>query len=250
VSFVVSALLLSTIRKPEPAPKPAHHRDPVLEEIREGVRITASSPVLRALALAHGGTHIAWGVFGTGYLLFATKELDLDPAAIGIIAAIGGIGSLLGSVVAPAAVRRFGVGRTILGGMLLFAVGDVLIPLAPGHATLLGAAFLIAQQLIGDSGGTVYEIVETSLVQSSVDNRVIGRVNASFFTFTTLMTLAGVVIGGVVGEYFGLRTAFAIAVLGAVLSIAVIWFSPVRHMRETTIAAGPILPGDDAPLTE
>jgi len=250
VSFVVSALLLSRIRTEEAPPKPAHDREPVLREIREGIRITAGSPVLRALALAHGGTHIAWGVFGTGYLLYATRELDLDPAAIGVIAAIGGLGSLAGSVVAPRAVRRFGVGRTILGGMVLFAVGDVLIPLAPSHAALLGATFLIAQQLIGDSGGTVYEIVETSLVQSSVDNRIIGRVNASFFTFTTLMTLAGVVIGGVVGEYLGLRIAFGIAVLGAVLSIAVIWFSPVRHIRDTTIADGPVLPGEESPLTE
>jgi MFS family permease len=249
-SFVVSAVLLSRIRTEEPPPKPVHDREPVLQEIREGIRITVSSPVLRALALSHGGTHIAWGVFGTGYLLFAIEELDLDPAAIGIIAALGGIGSLLGSVAAPMFVRRFGVGRTILGGMLLFAFGDLLIPLAPGHAALLGAGFLIAQQLIGDSGGTVYEIVETSLVQSSVDNRVIGRVNASFFTFTTLMTLAGVIIGGVAAEYFGLRIAFAIGLVGAVFSILVIWFSPVRHMRETTISAGPVLPGEESPLTE
>jgi len=249
-SFVVSAVLLSRIRSEEPPPKPAQDREPVLREIREGLRITAGSPVLRALALAHGGTHILWGVFGTAYLLYAKEELDLDPAATGIIAAVGGIGSLLGSVAVPWAVRRFGVGRTILGGMLLFTFGNLLIPLAPAHAALLGAGFLVAQQLIGDSGGTVYEIVETSLVQSSVDNRVIGRVNASFFTFTTLMTLAGVIIGGVVAESLGLRAAFAIGLAGAVLAIAVVWFSPVRHMRQTTIAAGPALPGDETPLTE
>jgi MFS family permease len=250
VSFVASALLLGTIRRPEPPPKPVEHREPVLREIREGLRITAQSPILRPLALAHGGTHILWGVFGTAYLLYARNELDLDPAATGVIAALGGIGSLLGAFAAPVAVRRFGVGRTILGGMLLFAAGNLLIPLAPPHVAILGGAFLIAQQLIGDSGGTVYEIVETSLVQSSVDNRVIGRVNASFFTFTTLMTLAGVVIGGVVAEYLGLRTAFVFGLVGAVVSIAVVWFSPVRHMRETTIAEGPVLPGDEAPLTE
>jgi MFS family permease len=229
MSFVASALLLGTIRRAEPTPKPAHTRE----------------PVLRALALAHGGTHILWGVFGTAYLLYAKEELDLDPASTGIIAAIGGIGSLLGSVVAPAAVRRFGVGRTILGGMLLFAVGNALIPLAPAHAALLGASFLIAQQLVGDAGGTVYEIVETSLVQVSADNRVIGRVNATFFTFTTLMTLAGVIVGGVVAENLGLRTAFAIGLVGAV-----VWFSPVRKMREMTISRGPVLPGDESPLTE
>jgi MFS family permease len=249
-SFLVSALLLGAIRKPEPPPKPVHHREPVLKEIREGIRITAGSPVLRALALAHGGTHIAWGVFGTGYLLFAREQLDLDPAATGVIAAIGGIGSFLGAVLAPMAVRRFGVARTILGGMLLFAFGDLLIPLAPAHAALLGATFLITQQLVGDSGGTVYEIVETSLVQTNVDNRVIGRVNASFFTFTTLMTLVGVILGGVAGEVFGLRTAFFVGVLGAVLSIVVVWLSPVRHMHDTTIAEGPVLPGEESPLTE
>ena len=250
VSFVASAVLLASIRRPEPPTKPVHHREPVLREIRDGLRIVAQSPVLRALALAHGGTHIVWGVFGTSYLLYAVKELDLDPASIGVIAALGGIGSLAGSVATPALVRRFGVGRTILGGMILFALGDLLIPLAPGHAFLLGAAFLVTQQLVGDSGGTVYEIVETSLVQSSVDNRVIGRVNATFFTFTTLMTLAGVVLGGIVAEAAGLRAAFAFGLLGAVFAIAVIWFSPVRRIRATTMSSGPVLPGDEAPLME
>lgn len=250
VSFVVSALLLRTIRQPEPPPNPVHHREPVLLEIREGLRIVARSPLLRALALAHGGTHILWGVFGTAYLLFARDELGLDPAATGVIAALGGVGSLAGSFATPLLMRRFGVGRTILGGMVLFAIGNALIPLAPAHAALLGAAFLIAQQLVGDSGGTVYEIVETSLVQSSVDNRVIGRVNASFFTFTTLMTLAGVVLGGVVGEAIGLRAAFAVGLLGAVLSIVVVWFSPVRHLYDTQLSDGPALPGEGTPLTE
>src|SRR5439155_929026 len=119
-------------RRPEPPTKPVHHREPVLREIRDGLRIVARSPVLRALALAHGGTHILWGVFGTSYLLYANKELGLDPASIGIIAALGGVGSLL----------------------------------------------------------------------------------------------------------------------GAVMSIAVVWLSPVRHIRDTTMSAGPALPGDQAPLTE
>jgi len=250
VSFVISAVLLGTIRRPEPPPKPVEHREPVLREIREGLAIVFRTPLLRALALSHGGTHILWGVFGTAYLLFARDELGLDPLATGIIAALGGVGSLAGSFAAPWLVRRIGVGRTILGGMVLFAIGNALIPLAPANMALLGAAFLIAQQLIGDSGGTIYEIVETSLVQSSVDNRVIGRVNASFFAFTTLMTLAGVILGGIIGEFIGLRTAFTVGLVGAVLAIAAVWFSPVRHMRETTIADGPVLPGEESPLTE
>jgi MFS family permease len=248
VSFLVSALLLATIRRKEPAPTPVADREPVLREIRDGMRIVLRSPMLRALALAHGGTHILWGIFGTSYLLFATNELDLDPAAIGIIAGVGGLGSLVGSLVAPIVARRLGVGRSILLGMVGFTIGNALIPLAPAHAALLGAAFLIGQQLIGDSGATVYEIVETSLVQASVGERVMGRVNATIGTFTTLLTLAGAVGGGILAELFGLRTAFGVGMLGAVAAIVVVWFSPVRHIRDAPIIADHLAPGADAPL--
>ena len=248
VSFVVSAVLLATIRRTEPPPTPVADREPVLREIRDGMRIVSRSPMLRALALAHGGTHILWGIFGTSYLLFATNELNLDPAAIGVIAGVGGIGSLAGSFAAPILSRRLGVGRSILFGMVGFTIGNALIPLAPAHAAVLGAAFLIGQQLIGDSSATVYEIVETSLVQASVGNAVMGRVNATIGTFTTLLTLAGIIGGGIIAELFGLRTAFAVGLLGAIAAIIVVWFSPVRHIRDAPITPELILPGSDAPL--
>lgn len=250
VSFLVSAILLATIRRKEPPPKAVADREPVLSEIRDGMRIVARSPLLRALALAHGGTHILWGIFGTSYLIFATYELDLDPAAIGVIAGVGGIGSLVGSFAAPIMVRRFGVGRSILLGMAGFTIGNALIPLAPAHAALFGAAFLIGQQLFGDAFATVYEIVEVSLTQASVGERVMGRVNATISTFTTLLTLAGAVGGGIIAEVFGLRTAFAVGLLGAVAAILVIWFSPVRHIRDAPMSTEPVLPGGESPLTE
>jgi len=193
VSFLVSAILLATIRRSEPAPAPVADREPVLHEIRDGMRIVLRSPVLRALALAHGGTHILWGIFGTSYLLFATNELDLDPAAIGVIAGVGGIGSLAGSFATPILTRRIGIGRTIVFGMVVFAIGNALIPLAPPHVAVIGAALLMSQQLVGDWGATIYEIVGVSLTQASVGERVLGRVNATIGTFTTLLTLAGAI---------------------------------------------------------
>jgi MFS family permease len=250
VTFLVSAVLLGTIRKPEPPPTPKADREPVLREIRQGVRIVARSPVLRALALSHGGTHILWGIFGTSYLIFALEELDLGPAAIGLIAAMGGIGSLAGSAVAPRLVRRFGIGNTILLGMLGFLVGNTLIPLAPGGAVLLGAAFLVTQQLVGDSLATVYEITETSLVQASVDDRILGRVNATTRTFTTLMTLAGAVVGGIIAEAWGLRAAFAIGLIGGVFALLVVWFSPVRFILDAPLTPTHGMPGDELPITE
>jgi len=254
VTFVVSALLLATIRKQEPPPTPHADREPVLHEIREGIRIVMRSPLLRALALSHGGTHILWGIFGTSYLLFALNELHLGPAAVGVIAAVGGIGSLAGSALAPMMVRRFGIGWSILLGIAGFTIGNALIPLAPAAGIVagipLGALFLIGQQLVGDSLATVYEVTETSLVQAAVSNRVLGRVNASIGTFTTLLTLGGAILGGVIAETWGLRAAFWVGLLGAALSLLVVWFSPVRQVRSAPLVPIIDLPGDTLPITE
>jgi MFS family permease len=250
VTFIVSALLLGTIRRKEPPPNPIADREPVLREIRDGLRIVGRSPVLRALALSHGGTHILWGVFGTGYLLFAVEDLQLGPAAIGVIAGLGGVGSLVGAGLAPVLTRRIGIGRTILLGMLGFTLGNALIPLAPSGAILLGAAFLITQQLFGDAFATIYEITEVSLVQASVEDRILGRVNATIHTFTTLLTLAGAVGGGIIAEVWGLRAAFAVGLLGAVFSIVVVWFSPVRFIRDAPLVPPSAMPGDELPITE
>jgi MFS family permease len=249
-TFVISAFALGSIRQAEPPTPAIVDREPFAREIRDGLRVVLGSPTLRAIALAHGSTHLLWGIFGTVYLLFATHDLGLGPAAIGIIAGVGGGGSFVGAAVAGRVVRRLGIGRTMLLGMVGFTVGSALIPLAPSGAVLVGAAFLVAQQLIADSSGTVYDVVETSLTQSIVAPRILGRVNATIRTYTTLLSLVGTIAGGILAELLGLRAAMAIGVLGGAAAFAFIWFSPIRAMRgmppDFPIAATP----EDAPLTE
>jgi MFS family permease len=249
-TFIASALALGSIRQAEPPVPAVVDREPVLREIREGLRVVLGSPTLRAIAAAHGSTHLLWGIFGTVYLLFATRDLALGPAAIGIIAGVGGAGSFLGAAVAGRVIARLGIGQTMLLGMAGFTVGNALIPLAPSGAVLVGAAFLVAQQLIGDSAGTIYDVVETSLTQSIVAPRILGRVNASISTYTTLLSLVGTIVGGILAELLGLRAAMAIGILGGVAAFAFIWFSPIRMMRvipaDFAIAPTP----EDAPLIE
>ena len=79
LSFVVSAVLLGSIRRPEPPPPPASEREPVLDEIREGLRLVVRDPVLRGLAWGTMGLAAMWGVFGATWLLFVTDDLHLDP---------------------------------------------------------------------------------------------------------------------------------------------------------------------------
>jgi MFS family permease len=248
VTFLVSAVLLASIRRPESAPPPVADRRPVLQEIREGIAIVARDPVLRALAIAQMSQHVLWGVFGATYLLFAFRDLALGPAAIGLIAGAGGFGSLLGAVVVGRATRRWGIGRTAIAALVLAGVGNAFVPLAPAGMPLVAAGFLIAQQLVGDSAVTVYDITEQSVRQATVENRLLGRAASTFEVAAVGAQLVGTIGAGLVAEAFGLRVAAAIAPIGALVGAVVLWFSPVRTLRIRSLETGEVpVVGAEAP---
>ena len=110
VTYLVSAVLLLTVRTPEAPPPPRSEREPVLDEIRHGLRVVRASPVLRAFVGAQMLMSMLWGVFGATWFLFALEELGVTPAPIGIIAGVGGASSFIGALVATRSTRRWGVG--------------------------------------------------------------------------------------------------------------------------------------------
>jgi MFS family permease len=237
ISFVVSALLLGTIRREEPKPS-ATERRPVVAEIREGASIVGRDPVLRALLFTQMGQSVMWGVFGATYLLFAYDELGLGPAAIGVITGAGGAGSLLGAIVVGPAIRRWGIGPTAITAMLMAAAGNALVPLAPAGFPLAAAAFLVGQQIIGDGGVTAYDVTERSVTQATVDNRLLGRASSTFRVASGAAQLAGTIGAGVMAELLGLRAAAVLAPIGALVGAGILWRSPVRRLRIGALDGG------------
>ncbi len=252
VSFLVSAVLLGGIRAGEPPPRPPEQQPSVVNEIREGLRLTLRDPILRPLALADAAVAGFWGVFGAVYLVFAT-EIGFQPGVIGLIAAIGGLSSLAGATLAGRAVRRLGVARFFIGTMVLVTIGNAFIALTP-DASIVGLACLLAQQLLSDSSLTAFDVVAVSIRQATVDDRELGRVVASFHTLAMATMLLGTVIGGLVAELVGVRAALVVAASGGPVAIAILWFSRIRRMHdlpaELRRPSGALIAGDDMPLSE
>jgi predicted MFS family arabinose efflux permease len=230
VTYVASALLLATIRVPEAAPPPVEDRESVLSEIRVGLRIVRHDPILRAFVGAEMALAALWGVFGAIWLLFALEELGLGPAVVGIVAGIGGFSSFIGAVVAGRAARRFGIGPVAVGAMLLAAVGNAFIPLAPAGLPLVAIACLVMQQLVGDSAVTVYDITEVSVRQTLVRDRALGRVAATFRVAAMVAQLIATLGAGLLAEAIGLRATAWLAPLGGLAGAAILWVSPVRSL--------------------
>ena len=73
-----------------------------MDEIREGLWLVVRDPVLRGLVGGTMGLAAMWGIFGATWLLFVTEDLRLDPAVIGVIAALAGSGRWWGRSSPPA----------------------------------------------------------------------------------------------------------------------------------------------------
>ena len=230
LTYLVSASLLATIRREEAPPPLPRDREPVLSEIRDGLRLVRHDPVLRAFAGAQMSLAALWGIFGATWFLFVLEELHIGAAALGVIAGVGGISSFIGAVVATRATRRWGIGPVAIAAMLLSAVGNAFIPLAPAGLPLVAIGCLVAQQLIADSAVTVYDITEVSVRQTLVHDRALGRVTSTFHVAAVIAQLAATLGAGVLAEVIGLRATAWLAPLGGLFGAAVLWFSPVRHL--------------------
>jgi predicted MFS family arabinose efflux permease len=243
-TFLVSALLLGTIRAKEDPPPPREDREPVLSEIRDGVRLVRRDPLLRAFIGAQMSLAVLYGIFGATWLLFVLDRLGIGPAAIGVIAGVGGFASFLGAIAVTRATRQWGVGRVAIGAVLVTAVGNAFVPLAPDGLPLVAIGCLVMAQLVGDSSATVYEITEVSVRQTVVRDRALGRVSSVFHVATGLVQLVATLAAGLLAASIGLRTTMWLAPFGALMAAWILWRSPVRQLRELPEPGAPGLAFD------
>lgn len=230
VSFLASVTSLLLIRKPEAPPTPAINYQPILKEAEEGLLAVIHQPVLFALAATAATSSFFGNFIGVLYGLYAIRELHISPAALGLTIAVGGIGNLLGALVAERAMHRFRLGPILIAMTLLGWISTLLIPLAASLPAIALPLLVISQ--FGDMLGTVYFINAISLRQSITPDRLLGRVNASMELLAEGVGPLGALVGGVLGGLIGVQQTLFVAVLGGSLSVLWLLFSPIRSMRE------------------
>lgn len=230
VSFVLSALSLSTIRHEEARPSPPEARESALAEVREGIGVIARTPTLRALALYEGWDQLFIHMWVAMLLLFITRELHLEPILFGPLFAIGGVSALAGSFLAVPLTRRFGLGPTLIAARTVGAASCLFLPFAGGPVAL-AAAFVGAGQAF-DAAGTIAEINKDTLIQGTTPDRVLGRVNAGLQMVRWGAMLAGSLIGGMLGQTIGIRETMFVGAIGAQPAVLWLLFSPIPRIKQ------------------
>jgi predicted MFS family arabinose efflux permease len=228
VSFLCSAALLALMRK---VPEPRCEREPeaVWREMGEGLRTVAGDPLLRALGARAATAALFFGFLGGLYVLFAIRDLGLNPAMLGLTIAVGGVGAVGGAMIAEKTARAIGTGPTLIAAALVTGVAAFLVPMAHGPLPV-AVAFLMTAQL-GDASFAVYNINELSLRQTITPDHLLGRVNSVMNLLFRGIYPLGALIGGVLADAIGVRATLAIGAAGVLLSTACLVLSPVRRLR-------------------
>ncbi len=237
-TFVVSALSLWSIRAGERTPAgggegpgvPGAEPGNAWREIRQGLAVIRGDRTLRAVTAATGTEQLFIHIFVATLTLFLVRELRLPPVVLGALFAIGGVSAFFGATLAEPVARRWGVGRALLGGFLVYRLMTLLIPLAGGPPPL--AIGLLALSQCGDAANTIHGISRVSLLQAIVPERLQGRVNATIRTAEQAAMLIGLLIGGALGERIGLRPTLLVGALGALPAGLWLFFSPLRTLRD------------------
>jgi MFS family permease len=237
LSFLLSGVFLVVLRVREPVPtRNAAAGSSVLHEVGEGLGVVLGNPLLRSIAGCTGTSNLFSNAMNVVFILYATRQVQIEPALLGIIMAATGPGALLGSVLAGRLARWFGLGTTIVGSILIGAVFSLLIPLASGPLPVVAGLMMVAF-FVGGFTSPVYNINQVSLRQVITPDHLQGRMNASmrFIVWGTIPI--GALLGGFLGDAIGWWPTLLVTAAAQLLAPLWVFFSPVRTLREQPAAA-------------
>ncbi len=227
LGYFGSATFLSTIRKKEATPEATGKT--VFEDIREGLVVVLRNRSLSSIAGCTATSNLFSNAYGVLLLLFFYNELHMTAFESGIVFTAGGIGSVVGALTSSRISRVLGVGWAIVSGALIFGVASLAFYFAAQPFAI--PLMAIAQFIIGVTV-VLYNVNQVSYRQALVPLEIQGRMNASmrFIVWGTIPV--GAILGGVLGQWLGVRPAIGVAAIGSMLAFLWVIVSPVRKIRE------------------
>lgn len=236
VSYVVSFFALLLIRRPlqQARERPATS---IRADIAEGVAWLWRQPFLRTCVFLVAGSNFVGNALFL-VLIVRAQELGASPSVIGLMLGFYGAGSLVGSALAPAVVRRVDSRRIVVGSLWLWAAGTLVLaaigePLALGVVVALSGFPLIW-----------WNVVLASYRYALVPDRLLGRVQSAGRIVAWSTISVGALAGGLLAESLGgVGSILVLAAAGGVVALAATAAPAIRTAERLEELSAPAASG-------
>jgi MFS family permease len=214
--------------------RPVRSGDPTTlrRDVVDGVRYLFGQRLLRTLARLVGIANMGEIAMLTVLPAYAIRPgpMGLPEAGYGLMLAGTAAGAFGGSLAAAAVERRLGRSTTLRCALLAIFLSTGI----PGLTTsgwVVGAGFVVAGFCT-----IVWNVITVSLRQRITPDHLLGRVNAGYRLLAWGSMPLGALLGGVLGELFGVRAVFLIAAGGQLLAVPLLF--TVTNRRITAAEHG------------
>lgn len=221
VSYVVSVLSLFFIKTKFQGERAAARRG-LWIEIKEGLSWLWHQPIIRFMAILTGGNNLL-SAGSILVIIVLAQHMHASPFTIGLIFAIGGIGAILGAIIAPPLQKRLSFGQAIIITSWLFGLLTLLYIFAPNPLVL---GIITALLFVG---GPIYNVVSVSYRLVLIPDQLQGRVNSAFRLIAFCGQPLGLAVTGVLLQTINAIPTVLIMAIGQLVLAVMVTLN--RHVR-------------------
>lgn len=229
-SYLFSAIMLAGIKTEE---KPAETRKnlSILKAVKNGFTFTLRNPILRAIMGEAAAYNFFSQAFTTILFVYVQQQLKLGEITLGIFFSFGGVGALIGSMLAKKAIAKIGIGPATVWSMIAACSSLLLVPLASG-TTPIKMAVILSGFLINGIGLGLSNVSSITLRQTIIPENM----RAAAMSASRLLTWGGIplgaLFGGIMGEMIGIQETLYLVTIGLLFAPLWVILSPLRNVRE------------------
>jgi MFS family permease len=229
-SYLASAVSIAAIRAREQPPETDASAESLRESITDGLRTVARDPILRAMAVEAGAYNLFDTAIFTLLVLFATRELGISPGGLGLVLAMGAIGSVAGAITVERRSSSWIVGKAMVRAYAGACLTPLLIP-AAAVARHASTAILIGTFAVLGFSAAIVQVYVWSVRQTIVAPSLLGRMNSAYRFIVSGTVPVGALFGGFLGASLGVTAGIGVAAVGISFAMIPILRSPIPRLR-------------------
>jgi len=205
-SYLMSALLLMSIRRPFGRPRHEQDRLRIRADIGEGLRFLWQQPVIRTLTFSVFCVCLSWGGTFALLVVYADRALHLThvDVRLGLLYSAGELGGLVAAATVPALIKRLAIGPLATGSLAVAAAALACLAVAPSFGWALLAFFVseLGYLMVLTTGITVRQMLTPDHLQA--------RVNTAGRMIAGGGLPVGAALGGLLAEALPIRLTFGL----------------------------------------